>query len=211
MSSLLRLRVILRARKSNIPLFLIVAQAISAAMIAHGPLFSSLAVLVSTLASQTADFAGAQQGVKNKTVGTAERDAKRDLVATTLESLRAGVQALCDASPEQAASLIQASSMRAAGSTGRAKPMRGAKLTAQTGVVNLVANAGLLSTSRRKKTYTWQSTLDGKTFNAAGTTAYARTTVTGLPSLATVGFRVCVTVGDAAPGPWSQIISILVH
>jgi hypothetical protein len=101
--------------------------------------------------------------------------------------------------------------MRAAAAGVRAKPMLAAKLTAQPGVVGLVANAGLLSTSLRKKTYTWQSTLDGRTFNAAGSSAYARTTVTGLPLLATVGFRVCVTVGDGEPGPWTQVISIVVH
>jgi hypothetical protein len=211
MGAVLKLRVILSTKKGNIPLFLILAQAISAAMSAHAALFTSLSTLVTLLASQTADLATAQQGVKNRTVGTAERNAKRDLVYTTLESLRVGLQALCDASPEQAATLIQDSGFKAAASAVRAKPMLAAKLGVQSGVVKLFANARLLSASRRRKTYTWQSTLDGKTFNSAGTTGYARTTVTGLPPLTTAGFRVCVTVGDDEPGPWSQVVSILVH
>jgi hypothetical protein len=211
MSSILKLHVVLKARRGNIPLFLILAQAISAAMTAHASLFTTLSALITLLASQTADLATAQVGVKNRTVNTADRDAKRDLVATTLEALRVGVQGLCDANPEQAASLIQASAMKAAASAVRAKPMLAARLTAQSGVVKLEANATLLSTSRKKKTYTWQSTLDGKSFTTVGTTGYARFTVTGLMPLTTVGFRVCVTVGDDAPGPWTQIVDIIVH
>ena len=212
MSSLLKLHVVLKAKRNNIPLFLILAQAISAAMSAHATsLFSTLATLITLLASQTADLAAAQVGVKNRTVGTAERDAKRDLVATTLEALRVGVQGLCDANPEQGPTLIQNSGMKAVAAAVRAKPMLAAKLTAQSGVVKLEANATLLSTSRKKKTYTWQSTLDGKVFTTVGTTGYARITVTGLTPLTTVGFRVCVTVGDDEPGPWTQIVNIIVH
>jgi len=101
--------------------------------------------------------------------------------------------------------------MKAAASGVRAKPIVAAKRAVTPGVVNLFANARLLSTSKRKKTYTWQSTLDGQTFSSAGTTAYARTTVTGLPLLTTVGFRVRVTVGNDEPGPWTQVVSILVY
>ncbi len=211
MAARVKLRVVLKARKGNVPLFLILAQAVAAAMTAHASLFSSLSALITLLVSQTADLAAAQQGVKNGTVATAVRDAKRDLVFTTLESLRVGLQGLCDASPEQAAMLIQASAMKAAATAVHAKPMLAAKLGVASGVVNLAANARLLSTSQRRKTYTWQSALDGKTFSAAGTSAYARITVTGLPPLTTVGFRVCVTVGDGEPGPWTQVVSILVH
>jgi hypothetical protein len=211
MPAVLHSRVTLHIKRSNVPHVIILAQAIFAAMSAHGPLFSVLSALIASLGTQTAALVVSQNAVKNKTGGTAVRDADRDLVATTLESLRVGVQALCAASPEQAATLLQASAMKAVAAAVRAKPIVAAKLAVTPGVVNLVANAGLLSTSRRKKTYTWQLTLDGKTFSSAGTSAYARITVTGLALLTTVGFRVCVTVGEDEPGPWTQVVSILVH
>jgi hypothetical protein len=211
MSDVLRTRVTLHIRRNNVPHVLILAQAIFAAMSANAALFTAASALVATLGTQTAALAVSQNGVKNKTGGTAVRNADRDLVVTTLESLRVAVQALCAANPEQAAALLQAAAMKAFASAVRAKPILAAKLTVASGGVNLVANASLLSTSKRKKTYTWQSTLDGKTFSVAGTSGYARITVTGLSPLSTVGFRVCVTVGDDEPGPWTQVVSILVH
>jgi hypothetical protein len=211
MSDVLRTHVVLRIKRSKVPLVIILAQAIFAAMSASGSLFSALSALIATLGTQTAALVVSQNAVKNKTGGTAVRDADRDLVLTTLESLRVAVQALCAANPEQAATLLQASAMKAAAVAVRARPILAAKLAVTPGVVKLVASARLLSTSRRKKTYTWQSTLDGKTFSNAGTSGYARITVTGLPLLTTVGFRVCVTVGEDEPGPWTQVVSLLVH
>jgi hypothetical protein len=207
-----RARVILAVDKYRVPLLILLAQAVFAAMSAHAALFASLSALIATLGTQTTDLVDAQSGVKNKTVGTAERNAKRDLVVTTLESLRALIQALCDASPEQAATLIQAAAMKAAAVRARAKAMLAVTLGVQSGVVDLVANARLLSMARRSKTYNWQFTTDGgRTWSAAASTPYARTTLGGLPPLIVCGFRVNVVVGDDEPGPWSQTVSILVH
>ena len=211
MATARRSRVTLNIKRYHVPLLIILAQAVFAAMNAHPTLFAALSNLIATLGSQVASLVASQSAFKNKTGGVAARNTDRDLVATTLESLRAAVQAMCDANPGQAATILESSAMKAAAGGVRAKPILAAKLAVASGVVNLVANASLLSQSKRKKTYTWQSTLDGKTFASAGTSSYARITVTGLPPLTTVGFRVCVTVGDGEPGPWTQVVSILVH
>jgi hypothetical protein len=160
MQTVRRARVILGARKGNIPLLIILAQAIFAALSAHTSLFSSIAALITTLGTQTTDLVNAQNGVKNKTVGSADRNAKRDLVVTTLESIRAAIQSLCDGSPEQAASFIQSAGMKVAAFATRSKAMLAATLGVQSGVVDLVANGSLLTTSRRRRVFNWQYTLD---------------------------------------------------
>jgi hypothetical protein len=82
------------------------------------------------------------------------------------------------------------------------------------GLVALAANAGTLLGSanlHRKHFFSWEYTLDGKTFIAMPSTAEANTTQGGLTPLTTVGFRVAVTVSKSPQGPWSQIVNFFVH
>jgi hypothetical protein len=213
MSSLRRIRVALNLNKYNIPLLMVLAQLIYTAMSGNTAMFPNATTLLGTLASQLAALGAAQQQVKQRVLGAAgARDAKRNLLVLTLEDLRAMVQSLCDASPDQAIALIQAAGMKAVASSVRVKALLAATNGAHPGIVTLVANAALLSSSRKSKSYNWQVTVDGgKTWTAAPSTPYARTTIEGLPYLTTCGFRVSVSVGNAGAGAWSQVVSIPVH
>jgi hypothetical protein len=175
-------------------------------------LFVAPTVSLATLASQTEDLIEAQKAANNRTRGAAAfRNGQARVVRTSLRSLQAYVQGLVDAlSHEDGIVLILAAGLKVAASTAHTKALLAAKLGARSGEVFLAAHAGLLSASKRRKRYAWQYTLDGVTFVDAGPSLYAHTTVTGLPPLTTVGFRVCVIVGDDAPGPWTQVVRILV-
>ncbi len=208
-----RIRVALKTTKYKVPLLIVLAQYIYAAMTANAAQFTAAATtLLATLATQITALTGAQEQVKIRAVGAVgARDTKRDALILTLENLRVLVQGLCDGAPEQAIALIQAAGMKAVSTGARFKALLAVTLGVQPGTVNLVANAALLSSSRKKKTYNWSYSLDGKTWLSAPSTPYAKTTIEGLPSLATCEFRVNVSVGDAGPGPWSQAVSIVVH
>ncbi len=212
MTTLQRIRVALKSDKDKIPLFLVLAQYILACMTANSALFTASAALLATLTTQIAALVAAQGQVKDRVAGTTgTRDAKRNLVALTLESLRVQVQALCDATPGQAISIIQAAGMKAVNVGRYTKAILAVTLGVQPGTVMLVANARLLSTSKKSKTYNWSFSLDGKTWIAAPSTPHAKTTITGLTSLTTYAFRVNVSVGSAGPGEWSQAVTIVVH
>ena len=94
----------------------------------------------------------------------------------------------------------------------RNKPILKVTVGAQSGTVNLDANATVLVGRSGRKTYfTWQWTTDGgKTFESAPATPHARTTITKLAPLTMVGFRVNVT-DSKGPREWSQIVTILIQ
>ncbi len=213
MNTVQRIRVALNLKKNNIPLVLVLARFILACMTANAALFTACAALLTTLAAQIAALAGAQLQVKNRAVGaTGARDAARNVLLLTLESLRHQVQVCCDTTPDQAIALIQAAGMRVFASTGHTLALLTARIGAQPGVVNLVASARLLSTSQKKKTYNWEVSVNGGlSWTAGPSTPYARTTFEGLPSLTVCSFRVNVSVGSAGPGAWTQAVSIVVH
>jgi hypothetical protein len=212
MTNVQRIRVVLNGNKRNVPLFLVLAQYILASMTNNSALFVASAALLATLTTQIAALIAEQGQVKSRIVGAkGARDAKRNLIALTLESLRVQVQTLCDATPTQAMAIIQAAGMKAANVGRHAKAVLAATLGAQPGVVSLVANAALLSASTKSKSYNWMYSLDGKTWIAAPSTPHANTTITGLTSLASYSFRVNVSVGSAGPGEWSQAVTIVVH
>jgi hypothetical protein len=73
-----------------------------------------------------------------------------------------------------------------------------------------LGNATLLTgKSRKKTTFSWQWSLDGKAWTNAGTTGYASTLVSGLTLGSTYWFRVTATVAKVQ-GDWSQAVSLLV-
>jgi hypothetical protein len=81
------------------------------------------------------------------------------------------------------------------------------------GAVDLEANVGALlgADARRKHFFSWEYTTDGKTYIGMPSTPDARTTLTGLTPLTTVGFRVAVTLSKSPMGPWSQVVNFLVQ
>jgi hypothetical protein len=136
------------------------------------------------------------------------------LAARRLRSELVVIQAVADAgNPDQAVATLLAGGVVVAGFGVHDKAILEVGQSVPGGPVVLSANAkGLLGAEyRRKHFFGWESTMDGKTFNGLPSTALAKTTVTGLTPLTTVGFRVAVAVGSGPMGPWSQVVYFLVH
>ncbi len=215
MSTQRKLRVVLGASKYNIPLFLVVVQAIYAAMSAATSTFPLPPVALALFLAQIEALIKAQQTVKTKVVGAAQaRNVLRDAVFTTVEALRTYVQGLCDAvSLEAAANLAVAAGMKIGGSPGHNKPILAGKLLP--GLVSnvlLTANGTLLDPTKGRKYFNWSYSIDsGKTWVSVPSTLVAHTTITGLPALTMVSFRVSITTIALPQGDWSQPIALFVH
>jgi hypothetical protein len=209
-----RVRVAKRLPRKKIPALLALAKAIYQGMLANPALFPSpnpsLAVLLALITALEAAQVTAQTRVRG---AAAVRDAKRDELVTALESEAMYLQTLCDASPEQAMTLIKAAAMDAAKLPVSAKPILQAKPGTQPGSVILVANETLLVGRgvHKKALFNWQMSADGgKTWLALPATPLASTEVLGLASLTTYAFRVSVTVAKVT-GEWSQAVTIVVR
>jgi hypothetical protein len=206
-----KVRVVLRATKNNVPLFLACCKAMYAAMTAHKDDYTASPVSMATLLAQIQAVDTAQQGVRNRIVTAAARNQVRDTLFITAETLRVFVQSLCDVSPEQAITLAQNAGMKTAAVPVRSKPVLGLKQGAHSGIVLLSANATLLRKNKGRMFFNWSYSADGgKTWILVPATPSSRTTITGLQALATYDFRVSVT-DKTGQAEWSQSVSFLVH
>jgi hypothetical protein len=135
---------------------------------------------------------------------TTRNDRKADLVKL-LQALKAYVQTVADATPENAVSIIES-----AGMSVRRHPVFPGRVFAAkhgdvSGTVKLVApSAGA------RAGYEWAHSTDaGKTWVSAPFTLTAKTTMSGFTPGATVMFRYRATT-RAGEGDWSQVVSIIV-
>jgi hypothetical protein len=209
-----RIRVALKAARNNIPVLLALAQAIYNALKANANLFTQPNPALAILSQQIQDLETAHQATFTRAKGTiAARNAKRDVLVTSLECERMYVQSLCDANPEQAETYITAAGMGVARAPVHAKPVLAAEQGPAPGSAKLVANATLLVGRgvRKRATFNWQVSTDGgKTWTGAPSTPLASTIVEGLTPMTTYSFRVSATVSKA-PGAWSQAVTLLVR
>jgi hypothetical protein len=214
MSPTHRVRAVLTLPKSKVATLLAIAKAVYNAFQSNPGLLPQPTPPLATVQGQIQALDTAQQATATRAKGTvATRNAKRDVLVTSLESWRMYVQTLCDANPEQADALIAAAAMAVGRLPVHAKPVLGAKLTTASGTVTLEANATLLVGRGVKKhaAYNWQYSADcGKAWTNAPSTPLASTTIEGLTPLTTYSFRVAATVSRTV-GAWSQAITILVR
>ena len=128
------------------------------------------------------------------------------------ELLRAYVEQLCNASPEQAATLAQAAAMDIASTPVRAKVPLRARQGAQPGMVILHASVALLATGKGGRYWCWEYSIDGgASWVVAPSTPGAKTTLSGLPVLKECQFRVAVNQSKTGQGPWTAPVPFLVH
>lgn len=163
---------------------------------------------------QTEALEQAEKNVKTGIKGaTAIRNAARSKLVSTLDGARAYVQKLCDvASPPDATVLAQSAGMFVAAQPLPYKPILAVTPGPTSGSAALDANAGMLLGGRkgRVRVFHWQWTADGgKAFHDATATPFAKTVITDLPPLSTIGFRVRVAVAGGL-GDWSQVVSVLI-
>ncbi len=204
--------------KVNIPDVIMRSQAMAAGFSAHSADYPALSPPLPAFQALITNLVSAQALVPTRTVGVAKaRNVQRDLLWTAMKSECAYVQTLCSANPTRGPSLIQNAGLVIVTRALYAKPLLALTPGAQPGNVDCNANLSLLvgagaTKPRQKRCLMWQYTLDGgKTFVSAGSTPGCKIVLTGLPSATLVGVRVCLNSMHDGLGPWSQVVTILVH
>jgi len=153
------------------------------------------------------DLQVAETAALTRATGTiATRNEKRAALLTLLEVLRAYVQSVADASPENAISIIESAGLAIRKTTVHAPRVFSAKAGTVSGSVKLTAPV-----AGHRAAYLWQFSTDaGKTWIDVPPTLQSRATLSGLPAGTSVQFRYrSVVKGGAAD--WSPPISLLVH
>jgi hypothetical protein len=209
-----RFRVVLGLDRKKPVQYLSGCNAVYDGLLANKATFVLTNPLLPALLTQIQNAIAAQQLVTTRVKGAAAtRDAVFDILVTSMEMERMMVQGLCDAAPPgQAASIAALASMRGYNLGVFHKDLLSLKNITPSGSVLLDANAGLLDSSSRQKTYNWGYTLDnGKTILPMPSTPVATTTIANLTPLTTVGFQVSVTVHKQLPGAWTPLVYILVR
>jgi hypothetical protein len=182
--------------------------------IAANPSLSSLASNSTALQTQSGVLDKAETVAGSRAKGTAAaRNVQRKLQVGMLKTLLPLVQAIADQSGtlEGAVATIQAAGFVVALVAKRNKPILAAKQSQPGSPVVLEANATALGVSGKSCFFSWQSTVDGKTWVSLPSTTLATTSVANLTALTTYGFRVAVTTSSGVMGEWSQIVNFLVH
>jgi hypothetical protein len=183
---------------------LVLSKAVLQAVTANKTTFPSPTPTVAQFGSDISALDTAETAVKTKTVGTVPvRNEKLAMVVADLRQLRAYVQLIANATPEQAESIAASAGMTVRKPVVRNKSDLAAKTTVS-GSVKLVAKA-----TAGSHAHEWQYSLDGKTWVNAPSSLQAKTTISNLQTNVLTYFRHCA-VSKAGPGNWSQPISLLV-
>ena len=172
----------------------------------NNPAFPNPTPSLASLNAAIADLHTAQVTATSRAKGAATvRDEKRTVVVGLLQQARGYVQGVADATPENAASIIES-----AGFAVRKAPTRGPRaFEARQGAVSGTAKLVAVSAGKRAS-YEWQYSTDGgKTWIVAPVTLQAKTSVTGLAVGSTVVFRYRAVL-KGGEGDWSQTVALLV-
>jgi len=186
---------------------LTLAKAIYEAML-NNPNFPSPNPPLAVLAADIAALEDAETKAASKGKGAAALcDAKRKKVKSDLTNLRNYVHSIAEAqaTPEDAAALIQSVLMSVRKAGVRQKPELSAKNTSPSGSVVLEAR-----TVASHASYYWEHSLDQQTWTRATETLQAKVTLTGLTSAQTYYFRFRALT-RAGQRDYSQVVSLLVH
>jgi hypothetical protein len=213
-----RIRAILDVNRTEYPAVIVRGQTMHDKMDADTATYAAPSPLLPAFLTLIQSAAACQQAVSARASGTtAARDVAIGLLITAMESERMYVQSLADASPSRAVLIIENAGLVVAGVPLHPKAILSLSTTGQpSGCVACEANVALLVGAGSKmptqsRFYNWEYTVDGaKTFIAAPPTSRARTVLQNLTPLTMVGVRVNLNNSDG-PGPWSQVVSILVR
>jgi hypothetical protein len=216
--NLRRTRGILDVVRHNAPQVLSRSKAMDQGLTNNAGLFTNPNPPVPVFANQIALTDKAQVVALHGGKGAAAaRDVQLGILLGMMDSELVVIQAVADAgNPDNAVATLLAGGVVVAGVGVHGKAILEVTQAVAGGPVVLMANAKALlaaagASYHRKHFFSWESTLDGKTFNGLPSTPEATTIVTGLAALTTVGFRVAVTVSKTAMGPWSQVVYLLVR
>jgi hypothetical protein len=190
---------------TSVPALIKLAQAILAGL-TNNAFFPTPNPPLSTLATLIAKVDAAETAVKTRAVGTVEaRDLAKENLVQALHDVRAYVQSIANASPEQADAMIASAALRSKKIPAHLK----ADLAVTAGDVSGTAKIAAKAVAVRAA-YEWQWSADGgKTWTSLPPTLQARTTVVGLPVGATCSFRFRALT-RTGEGDWSQTVAYLV-
>jgi hypothetical protein len=173
----------------------------------NNPAFPAPAPTLAVVTAAIAALQVAETAALARTKGAATaRNEKRAALVVLLRQLVEGyVQTTADATPQNAASIIESAAVAV-----RKTPVHAARaFTAKQGSVSGSAKITAVVAARRAS-YEWQYSTDGgKTWLAAPGTLKATTTVPGLPVGTAVQFRYRALT-KAGEGDWSQAVVLVV-
>lgn len=210
MTMMLRILVILGVRRRDYPRLLARGWAIYNALLAKPLLFATINVAL--LLSRLQAFDAAQQATDTRAKGTVPtRNLAAAALMTALETARAMVQELVDATPDQGALIIASAAMFSKTVGVYDKPLLAATQRQAAGPVHLAANVAVLTAGTKGKVFfNWQTSADGgQTWTSAPSTPHGNTDFAGLTPLLTHSFRASVTA-QGNTTPWSQVVTLLV-
>ena len=135
-----------------------------------------------------------------------QRNAAKKALVQQMQLLKATVQSVADADPDNALTIIEGAGMTVRRPTVRKPRVFAATPAATSGTVKLVATSAGPRTS-----YEWQYSTDGaKTWIAAPPSIQAKTTIPGMPAGTTVQFRYRAITPKTGAEDWSAPVSLLV-
>ena len=174
--------------------------------VTNNPHFPTPDPAIAAFSDALTKYSAAETAAQSRLKGTvAARNAARVVFLGAIHALKARVQSVADASPEQAEAIITSTTLSVKKTTNRQKQTFAVKYGPTSGTVHVIAKS-----AGARAAYEWQYSLDGgKTWVQVPNTLQARTSISALPVATTVEFRYRVTT-KAGMGDWSQPTSLLV-
>jgi hypothetical protein len=153
------------------------------------------------------NYSASETAAQTRAKGTiAKRNADKVVFVGALHAVKARVQQVADANPDQAEAIITSTGLSVKRTAARQKQTFVVKSGATSGTVHVVAKA-----AAPRAAYEWQYSVDGgKTWVQVPNTLQAKTTIIGLPVATTVEFRYRATT-KTGMGDWSLPTSLLVR
>jgi len=174
--------------------------------VTNNPHFPLPDPIVAAFIAALGTFSATETAAQTRAKGTiAARNAAKVVYVGAYHALKARVQQVADADPENAEAIITSAGFAVRKTAIRQKQTFVVKYGAVSGTIHVIAQS-----AGPRACYEWQYSLDaGKTWVQVANTMQAKTTMVGLPVATTVEFRYRVTT-KTGMGDWSLPTSILV-
>jgi hypothetical protein len=172
----------------------------------NNPSFPTPDPVITAFGTALTKYSAAETAAQTRAKGTvAARNAARVVFIGALQTVKARVQTVADANPEQAEAIITSAGLAVKKPTARQKQTFAVKYGHTSRTVEVIAKA-----AGPRTCYAWQYSLDGgKIWTSVPNTMQSHTTIAQLPVATTVEFGYQVTTKDGM-GDWSLPTSILV-
>jgi hypothetical protein len=208
-----RVLVTLGFETNKVPVLLAGSTHIHTCIAGNTALFPSPTVSMPALLGLIQALTTAQDPVATRAMGTASlRNTKVQPLIAALAQTVAYIQGLCDASPTQAVSIIEAAGMKVRAAPAHNKAVLALSTVQPSGTVKAIANVSLLSgkTSKNRQV-NWRMSTDGeKTWINLPSTPSGTTLIPNLTPLTIVAVQASTTLTGQPMGPWSPIVTIVV-